>query len=660
MMSSSSSEEEEPFSFPSYQPRRPRESQESQPPSSLSSADQSQSNIRESEFQTEQVGEEDEDDEWSPSTPSIHSADSGELHETRPNRWKGHPSTWRTWTKNERRVWQGLEGTRKKDLGIHLFNVWGVRNGYRETPRDDIDEDTNKKKEQKGWNLGTGWTAWPLRASEVPGDDLLQLSGDEEDDQYTFRKEEKDFAGRNLEEEISAAVLRAASKRLRRRVLGKQAQVGHGVVQSVENEQQEEVTEEDAELEEEDEGEEGGNAKKKRKLKHVEPTFTPVISADDERNYALVRPAARRIMDRLDATLMVLHNSRVAGLADDYGPEIDEEEEEFWEKRQMPERQETPREARGRNLGGRPKKVKARLDGETEEGMAIRLAKEGKRRMPSVGADGEDRGRGRGLLRGRSSRSVSRRSSRRSRTSGSRSSSASSTQSGGSHIDRWKPRDWRDVLGAAALAGFSPEVIARATQRCATLFRGEMTMNTLHEQPVTSDKARVQTARYVPGVPLPASSDEDEDDGEQDLIQRRTISRQPSTSATTPAAEDATPAKAASTPRRSRSATPGGGHFCPYATCPRAIDGFTRKANLTRHIKLMHTNRAATPEPAEEQEEQDSMDEMEGGVHVDGFLKPIKVRRGWRGEDAGQRARRYQKNSSVSARNSEDESDSED
>lgn len=523
----------------------------------------------------------------------------------------------------------------------------------------DNDEDTNKKEERKGWNLGNGWTAWPLRASEVPGDDLLQLSGDEEDDQYTFRREEKDFAGRNLEEEISATVLRAASKRLRKRVLGKQGQVGQGVVQSVESEQQEEVTEEDGDLEEEDEGEEGGNAKKKRKLKYVEPTFTPVISADDERNYALLRPATRRIMDRLDAMLMVLHNSRVAGLADDDEAEIDEEEEEFWGKRQVPERQEVRKAAGDRNLGGRPKKAKARLEGETEEEMTIRLAKEGKRRMPSVGPGGEERGRGRGLLRGRSSRSVSR-SSRLSKKSRSRSSSASSTQSTRSHIDRWKPRDWRDVLGAAALAGFSPEVIARATQRCATLFRGEMTMNTLHEQPITSDKPRIQTSRYVPGVPLPATSDEDEDDNEQDLIQLRTVSRQPSTRVTTPAAEEATPVKTASTPRRSRSATPGGGHLCPYPTCPRAINGFTRKANLTRHIKLMHTKSASTPETTEEQDEQDSMDEMDGVVHVDGFLKPINVRRGWRGEDAGQRARRYQRNSSVSARNSEDENDSDD
>jgi hypothetical protein len=31
--------------------------------------------------------------------------------------------------------------------------------------------------------------------------------------------------------------------------------------------------------------------------------------------------------------------------------------------------------------------------------------------------------------------------------------------------------------------------------------------------------------------------------------------------------------------------------------------------------------------------EVDSEDEMHGAVHIDGYLKPIKVRRGWRGGD---------------------------
>ena len=38
-------------------------------------------------------------------------------------------------------------------------------------------------------------------------------------------------------------------------------------------------------------------------------------------------------------------------------------------------------------------------------------------------------------------------------------------------------------------------------------------------------------------------------------------------------------------------------------------------------------------------EEVDSEDEMYGAVHVDGFLKPTRMRPGWRAVDSGERSR---------------------
>jgi hypothetical protein len=67
-------------------------------------------------------------------TDEIHSADSDELHERRPNRWRGHPSTWRTWTERDRRTWYALESARKADLAVHLFNAFGLKKGLREGP----------------------------------------------------------------------------------------------------------------------------------------------------------------------------------------------------------------------------------------------------------------------------------------------------------------------------------------------------------------------------------------------------------------------------------------------------------------------------------------------------------------------------------------------
>lgn len=68
-------------------------------------------------------------EEGSYSPPS--SADSAELHATRPNRWRGAPSTWRGMTAGDRAVWEAMEGGRKKELGVHLVGTWGVRGGRR-------------------------------------------------------------------------------------------------------------------------------------------------------------------------------------------------------------------------------------------------------------------------------------------------------------------------------------------------------------------------------------------------------------------------------------------------------------------------------------------------------------------------------------------------
>jgi hypothetical protein len=37
---------------------------------------------------------------------------------------------------------------------------------------------------------------------------------------------------------------------------------------------------------------------------------------------------------------------------------------------------------------------------------------------------------------------------------------------------------------------------------------------------------------------------------------------------------------------------------------------------------------------------EENNEEIDGGVHVDGFLKEIRRRKGWRGADGGQRQRR--------------------
>ncbi|KAK4129753.1 hypothetical protein N657DRAFT_653048 [Parathielavia appendiculata] len=647
--------------------------------------------------QQQQQEEEEEEEEQQEGFDDHGATDSDELHETRPNRWRGHPSTWRLWTEADRQTWTSLENVRREDLAVHLYNAFGLRQGFRVGPV--ADEDGN---EETAWDPGRAWTAWPMRADEVPDDGLLPRTVDV-NEPFTLRRDQgQPFAGCNLEEEISATILRYAKEKFRKRDL--QHKTGEVVVPSIET--GDAATTTGGETDEsdtagtparDDETDEPRKMPPRRKRRAAPPTFTPVISADDNRSYALLRPVARRIMARLDDTFMILHNQRMAGLGHMSESSASDEETDIEAVSEKPSQVPSPVPAKSpfppKYRGGRPKKVHVPREGETEQEMLIRLARQGRRKIPAFSpADSEiDRGRSRSRSINRARRSVSAgsRASPRSAQSGSSVSSKSNRER---LLKRWGLRDWRDVLGAAALAGFSPVVMARAAQRCATLFREEMTMHTLHERS-TSDKVGLESTRYVPGGPLPSSSDDD--DSEEELAQLRTVSRHSSVrlGASSPEPESEAPASRRSrskprqirlcphracprsvegftkksnyerhlkavhgnlepnptepdvteaetpTQRRSRSGTPGASHFCHYPNCPRAVEGFAKRANLARHLQTVHGKRAADFT----EDEEDSADEMEGGLHVDRFLQPIKIRKGWRGEDTTQRHARSRK-----------------
>ncbi|KAK1835477.1 hypothetical protein QBC39DRAFT_430698 [Podospora conica] len=547
------------------------------------------------------------DGSWSP--PS--SADSEELRATRPNRWTGKASTWKGLTEADRAVWRAMEGEQKKDLSVHLMAAWGLRGGKRRgrvvTPEDGDDEQGSpRKKRKRAWSPGKAWTAWPVRWDEVPDDDIMsEVSGDEEGG-YTVRRATKRGGltgpNGNLEEAISATVLRIAKERFLAREWKGEGEVGAGVLESIEHGESEDGSEEGVGGEGVTDGEdETGNGegtdggwsqvgKKERRRARSPVSFKPVPSADDELSYSLLRPVSRRIIGQLDDTLAFLHHAREAGLGSK-SHNVDLETKMRHE-----------RASRNRHATKSP----GFTDGEQMEIDP-----------PVETTDGEGRDQKR-KERGRSRRSPSR---------STRSRSRSQAPSLPKRIRKWAVRDWRDVMGVAAMAGFPPKVIARATQRCATLFRQPMV---LHQMP--DGTAPVQTTTYVPGAPLPPSDDEDAD-AEAHVQQLRAVSRNSSRRTSASIDTDAT----AATPRGRRSATPGasGKEFlCPHVTCPRAVEPFNRRANLARHIKVMHGGVEAAAA-----EEQRSGDEMDGAVHVDGFLKPIRARRGWRGEDIAVRTR---------------------
>ncbi len=209
---------------------------------------------------------------------------------------------------------------------------------------------------------------------------------------------------------------------------------------------------------------------------------------------------------------------------------------------------------------------------------------------------------------------------------------------------RARLRDWRNVLGAAALAGFPPQAVDRAARRCADLFGQSMELRTLTEGPV-GQGGGIRTTRYVPGMPRPSLLDpEDEESEPPPRTARASSVAATAAEATTSEGErDRRSSSARGRSRsasrtnknnmrsRSRSASAPGTHFCTFDGCPRAVEGFSRRQNLLRHLRLVHGFGGDGLSAGVGEDEVDSEDEMHGGVHVDGFLKPIKIRPGWRG-----------------------------
>lgn len=400
----------------------------------------------------------------------------------------------------------------------------------------------------------------------------------------------------------------------------------------------------------------------------------PQVSADDEHSEELLRAPVRHILSRLDETLINLHHGRAA-LINHLEDESDSESEEdarrkgsttrgSSRKRGSRSRSRSRRRSQsatpapsttGAALGtsrrGRPKKVHIPLEGETHEEMEIRIARESHRAKPSTIAKRRDEAFEAWLKDDEEDARLERARYRRESTSG------LTTDDEGKgwreqKIDRIGLRDWSDVVSAAALAGFSEQVIERTAKRCAKLFGEGILMRTLPEAPAGQGSGMVERVFRPDQVELAESDFEDEDLTDIKSAsgsQRPSASRRPSTSRRSSVAPRAgttrsptpshprfpfpskmaphirstTPASPSRSRSRSRSRSSAPDMFCPEPSCPRATKGFDRRANLDRHVRLVHGGRKV------EDWEVDSDEEVVGGVRVDGFLKEIVPETGW-------------------------------
>lgn len=530
------------------------------------------------------------------------------------------------------------------------------------------------------------WTAWPVSEKHLPSEGLFKEEKDE-DDKFTFRSNEKKMPSSALEEELYATILRQAKDRFNKRNRPKQvrpsiesaAQTGDSNSDGSSNssassdESDAEPASQSEKMNLDQTATPAPTAESTIPTRHkVAKKYEPVVSANDELSNTILKPSVRHILSKLDTTLTILHNTRVAGLS--YlsdSSETESESDATSPRKRGRGRPRLPPGQRGSSSGsekgktrGRPKVKHEPLKDESPHEMNLRLARKYHRRLPATEEEVKEAAFQEWLRQGderiSQQQSASRAASQDSETRDSDADDSAVDRK----LQRWGLRDWSDVVGAAALAGFPREVIERTTQRCADLFGQGMAITHLDEVPVSRGPGfstttyRPERIRLSSAASDSLSSSEDEPctparalSASATLSQRRIASRQASLARSSREASS----EQAPTPRgrrsrqnsgsasspsrsRSRSRSSAGILFCPVSACKRAATGFSRRMNLRRHMRLVHPG---LDENAADAGGEESDEEVMGAVHVDGFLRTVNPGKGWRGEDVVKRKRKW-------------------
>lgn len=523
-----------------------------------------------------------------------------------------------------------------------------------------------------------------MSVTTVPGNDFMTETHDE-DDAFTTRSKHPQMPSTALTEEITANILRQAKERFRRRQRKWQRQAAREAREAAFSKSAHPADSSDDERDEAEGGEDeessaaeaAGDQTPKAAAAAPQPAkvYEPVVSANDELSEYLLRPSVQHILSDLDKALTFLHNSRLAGLsymtdssasATDASDDSDASDasasttaSRTSAKRNRRGRPKStaprtpPRQRSTSERRGRPRKVHMPLPGESQKEMEIRIARQQKKRIPYP-SDEENDPKGSNVGKGKErAQDVGTETERNSEDD---EANAEKTKSPRKRRDLapedrqkakikaredmlgvWGLRDWSDVIGAASIAGFKPEVVARAAQRCANLFGQSMEVMTLVEGPA-SKGPKPQTTLYAPNNDQPRAGSPSSSDSEgEEPAPRPRRGRRGSLARDSVPPSDSDAAKGQRQGSRARSTSRSsslGLFFCPVAGCERAVEGFARRTNLQRHMALIH------PGEAVDVDDVGSEDEMHGAVHVDGFLRPIRPRKGWRAEDTGVRKRK--------------------
>lgn len=462
--------------------------------------------------------------------------------EERPNRFRGPESTWRRLTAEERRNAQALETIRARDLAAHLYNSYALRVRARERGRMTMKED-KRVDETEAFAPPKGWAAWPMSADKVPRAD--ERFRREEDAAWTLRMSSDPRPSADLEESVIAMMLKTAKERFEAREWDRKRTISQPRTSAaVRVDANDESTAY--------EGSDGGYMD--------DDELRPVVQADDDKSRRQLRPLSRNVLTQFDQLLMGLHHAQTGGArgGDSSASEMQSDTESMASSRSSPRKRNPGETERSQSRGRKP---------------SLRSSQhEGPRSCSKV--QHTSRSRGRSLGRGHGP--------------------STSRLRGGRGL-----RDWSEVLGVAAMMGWPPAVVMRTAKRCSALFGEDMAFQQFNEgtvKPIEEDKA--QDVQYM------ESESESEPEPKSPTPPRisRQSSKNPRSRASSVRHEStsrpASPATADNAERKGKGQHRKQDLVCPFKSCRRHVNGFSRTWNLNLHMKRVHPgHRPRTPAP---------------------------------------------------------------
>lgn len=388
---------------------------------------------------------------------------------SRPNRFRGPPSTWRNWTAPERDLAASLDQLQAKDLNVHLYNSFqlGHRNRTRDpSQRAQSGKDPGQAGKESQWTPPKVWTAWPLPPGIVPREHDERLWEEDAVPSELYPVKPK-RPGQYLQEMLFAQVLRKAKDRFRDRPWRDAQHSANSATRSPRESKGRQRS---------------SNGRSRAKEDNEAPAQKPVFMADDQRASEILQPTVQHMMTKLDDLFMGLHYGRSAYVsAEDSGSES---------------QNQTSQRSASR---GRRKKRKWEAS------------------KPDVDADASNDAPDDPDSDSDKHRPIRKKSGSKGKTQ--QAGSASHTSRSKNFLDRKGRlglRDWSDVLGIASMTGWPQPVVASAVSRCVNLFGEGIKFRTLEEG------KKIQEERlYLPGASIPVLNAKSQDNTWRAVVSSR-------------------------------------------------------------------------------------------------------------------------------------------